>query len=322
MKTSKLKLRPLWLIITALLLCLPLFLKGYYVYVLNLMGIYFLVSLGLNLLTGYCGQISIGHAAFLAIGSFGSATMTQHFGLPFWFALPLSGLAGALFAFLVGIPVLRLRLIFLAIATICLGIITHDLFYTMESISGGANGIMVLKPAIGPFVFKSDKSFFYIVLVTAALITYLLWKIVRSKTGRAFLAIRESERAAAAIGINIQKYRMLAFVISGFYTGIAGSLYAHMVGYLNIATFEIFLSISFLFMIIIGGLASIPGSLLGAAFLVLVPEALRDVPGAKEIQVIIFGVLTIVFIIYLPGGLATAGQKIKNWISAHRMVKG
>lgn len=312
MKTLKGKTR-YWIFPFIILgLCLPLFLKGYYIYVINLLGIYILIAFGLNLLTGYCGQISIGHAAFLAMGAFASSVLTEKLGIPFWGALPLSGFIVAFVSFLVGIPVLRLRVIFLAIATIGLGIITNDVLYNLESISGAAKGVSLIKPSLGSFVFKNDEQFYYIILGVVILLTFLLLNITKSRIGRAFLAIRESERAASSVGINVSKYRMIAFMISAFYTGIAGSLYGHMIGYINISTFDITLSITFLVMIIIGGIASIPGSILGAAFVVLLPEALRDVPGAKEIQVFIYGALVIIFVIYLPGGLTQAPGKLKK----------
>lgn len=220
MKTQQGSLRIWWVVLMGILFALPLFFRGYYIYVIDLVGIYVVIGLGLNLLTGYCGQLSLGHAAFFALGAFTSAYLTIG-GVPFLVALPAAGAAGAVMAYLVGIPVLRLRLIFLAISTVGLGIITHDVLYNLKGFTGGADGMTVPKPKLGPLVFKSDESFFYIVAVVVIFLSFLLGNITRTKAGRAFLAIRESERAATAAGIDVQRYKMLAFVISAFYTGVA-----------------------------------------------------------------------------------------------------
>lgn len=238
--------------------------------------------------------------------------LPDHWGGSFLVALPAAGAAGAVMAYLVGIPVLRLRLIFLAISTVGLGIITHDVLYNLKGFTGGADGMTVPKPKLGPLVFKSDESFFYIVAVVVIFLSFLLGNITRTKAGRAFLAIRESERAATAAGIDVPRYKMLAFVISAFYTGVAGGLYAHLTAYINVTAFDILLSVTFLSMIIIGGVASIPGSILGAIFVVVVPEALRDVPGAKDIQALVYGLLMGFFIIFLPGGLVSGFSRLKG----------
>lgn len=195
-----------WMIaaLVLVLLALPHFFKGYYIYVINLVGIYVLIALGLNLLTGYCGQLSLGHAAFFAMGSFTSAFLTSK-GLSFWVGLPTAGFAAGGLAFLVGIPVLRLRLIFLAIATVGLGIITHDVLYNLNGFTGGADGMVVPKPTLGPWVFKDDGSFFYIIAGVVLFLSILIWNISRTRAGRAFLAIRESERAATAAGIDVPR---------------------------------------------------------------------------------------------------------------------
>ena len=305
-------LGPLILVI----LCLPLLVKGYWIYRINLVGTYVLIALGLNFLLGYCGQISIGHAAFFALGAFTSASLTGKFGISFWIALPLSGVTAGVIAFLVGIPVLRLKFIFLAIATIGLNIMTTNILYNWTDMSGGYDGISVLKPTLGSYVFRSDASRFYIMVIIVIVLTWLFGNITRTKTGRAFLAIRESETAAATMGINVAKYKVLAFVLSAFYTGIAGSLYAHLTGYLASQSFDFFLSITFLAMIIIGGAASILGSFIGATFVVLLPEVLREVPGAKEIQILIYGLAMIVSVIFMPKGLASI------WVDMGGRLKG
>jgi branched-chain amino acid transport system permease protein len=304
-----------WLVpLIIVVLCLPLFIKGYSIYIMDLIGIYALIGLGLNLLTGVCGQISIGHSAFFAIGAFASAVFTAKFHIPFWFALPMAGMTSGIIALLVGIPVLRLKMIFLAIATIGLGVMTNNMLYNWEAVSGGAVGVNVPKPALGTLIFQSDERFFYIIVVTVFILTLLYAHITRTRMGRAFLAIRESDIAASTMGIHVAKYKVLAFIISAFYTGVAGSLVAHLTAYLSIEGFEFFLSITFLAMVIIGGIGTILGSFLGAVFIVLLPELFRDIPGAKDIQVLVFGLAMGLVVIFRPRGLASIFVDIAQWL--------
>jgi branched-chain amino acid transport system permease protein len=309
-------LLPLMLVV----LCLPLFIRGYSIYIINLIGIYALIGLGLNLLTGVCGQISIGHSAFFAMGAFASAVFTVKFGIPFWFALPLAGVTSGVIALLVGIPVLRLKMIFLAIATIGLGVMTNNLLYNWESISGGAVGINVPKPALGAFIFQSDERFYYIIVAIVLTLTLFYRHLMRTRMGRAFLAIRESDVAASTMGIHVAKYKVLAFVISAFYTGVAGSLVGHLAAYLSIEGFEFFLSITFLAMVIIGGIGTILGSFLGAVFIVLLPELFRDIPGAKDIQVLVFGLAMGLVVIFRPRGLASIFVDIAQWLKRYLKI--
>ncbi len=306
-------------VLVLVVLGLSFFLTEYWLYILNLVGVYALVALGLNVLSGYCGQISVGHAAFFALGAFASAFFTGKLGISFWLALPLSGVVAGIIAFLVGIPVLRLKFIFLAIATIGLNIMTTNILFNWPYISGGYDGISVLRPSLGTYVFRTDASRFYIMVPTVLILTLLFRNIIRTRTGRAFLAIRESETAAVTMGINVTRYKVLALVISAFYAGIAGSLYAHLTGYLTIQVFDFFMSITFLAMIIVGGIGSILGSFMGALFIVLLPELLRDVPGSKELQILVFGLAMIAAVIFKPKGLASivadgagAAQKLFN----------
>ncbi len=294
-----------YLLILIPIWCLPLFIKGYSIYLLNLLGIYVIIGLGLNLLTGKCGQISIGHSAFYAIGAFSSAFFTGSLHLPFYLAFLFGGMTSALIALIVGIPVLRLKKVFLAIATIGLGVMTNNILYNWTSFSGGAVGIPVAKPNLGAFVFNTDGRFFYITTITVFLLTLLYRHITGTRMGRAFLAIRESEIAASTMGIDVAKYKVVAFLLSAFYAGIAGSLVGALAGYLSIEAFEFFLSITFLAMIIIGGISSILGTFLGATYIILLPELLRDVPGAKDIQVLVYGLSMMLIIIYWPRGLAS-----------------
>ncbi len=311
-------------ILMVVVLSLPLLLKGYWIYTINLVGIYVLVALGLNVLSGYCGQMSVGHAAFFALGAFASAFFTGKIGVSFWIALPLSGVTASIIAVLVGIPVLRLKFIFLAIATIGLNIMTTNILFNWPYISGGYDGISVMRPSLGSFVFRTDQSRFYIVVVTVALLTLVFRNIIRTKAGRAFLAIRESETAAATMGINVAKYKVLAFAISAFYTGIAGSLFAHITGYLTVQVFDFFMSITFLAMIIVGGVGSILGSFMGGLFIVLLPELLRDVPGSKEIQILVYGLAMIAVVIFKPKGLASMLVDAEGGLNRlfRKMVRG
>jgi branched-chain amino acid transport system permease protein len=295
-----------WLIpLCAFILGMPLFIGGYATYVMDMVGIYALAALGLNILSGYCGQISLGHAGFFAIGAFASAALGNIAGIPFWLAMPLSGIIASLIALMIGAPILRLKFIFLAITTIGFAIVTNNMLYSWKDISGGASGMAVPKATLGPLVLGTDQTFYYVIVIVVATLTLLFWNLSRSKTGRAFLAIRESETAAAVAGINVARYKVTAFVISAFYTGIAGSLLAYLVRYINIEVFDFLMSLTFIAMCIIGGVASIAGSFLGAAFIVLLPELLRGVPGAKDLQLLVYGLAMIIVIVVRPRGLAS-----------------
>jgi branched-chain amino acid transport system permease protein len=297
---------------------------GYVLYLLNTALIYGIVAIGLNLLIGYAGQFSIGHAGFVAVGAYASAILTQRYGWHFVLALPAAGLLAAAVGFLLGLPALRLSGPYLAVATLGFGVAVPQLILYAGShwgsLTGGSQGLQHLPPPAIPiwfdgalglynFVLGSDRSFYYLALVVAAALTWLAANVVKGHTGRAFVAIRDSELAAQAMGVNLLRYKTTAFALSAFYAGVAGSLLAHMVRGISPEEFPLFLSITFLTMIIVGGLGTLEGALLGSFALTILQPVLSRLPllrDFKNLYVVVFGSLLILAIIFLPRGIAGA----------------
>lgn len=317
------------LLLAAFALALPAILGAlgaavsFVLYLVSLALIYGIVAIGLNLLVGNTGQFSIGHAGFLAIGAYTSAVLMQRAGWQFVLALPAAGLLTAAVGFLLGLPALRLSGPYLAVATLGFGVAVPQLVVWRGELTGGTAGLQGLPPAALPiwydgttrydFQFTSGTSYYYLTLAVTALMALLAANVLNSHTGRAFGAIRDSELAAQAMGVNLLRYKTTAFALSAFFAGIAGSLYAHLVRGIAPESFNLFLSVEFLTMIVVGGLGSIRGALLGALFLTALPEIfsrapiLRE-PANKNLYVVAFGVMLILAVIFLPHGLAGALQ--------------
>lgn len=292
-----------WLALLSLaLVLLPLGLKGYTVYILSLGGANVLAAVGLNLLMGYAGQVSIGQAAFLAIGSYASALLMTQLGLGFWLAFPLAGLLTSLTGFILFIPALRLTAIYLAIATLGFGAAVQQLLPLpyWSAILGGYQGIKVPRPQIGGFVFDTDLELYYLTLVIVLALLAISGNVARSYIGRAFIALRDKPAAAEALGISPTRYKAYAFLISAFLTGIAGALQAHLVGHISPAEFGLGKSIEIFAMVILGGIGSLPGSVLGAAFLTFLPHWLA---GAKQFYTFAYGAALVLVIIFMPYGV-------------------
>ena len=211
----------------SLIIILPVIADTYWVSLFILIGINIIAALGLNLLTGYTGQISLGHAAFLAIGSYASAILTGRCEISFWLALPASGLIAALAGVVIGLPALRLKRLYLAISTMGFGLIVEEVIIQWEGLANSINGLSVSRPSIGSFNFASDERYYYLVYMILIILIVIFKNILRSPTGRAFIAIRDSEVAAESVGINLAGYKTLSFSLSALYAGIAGSLYTH-----------------------------------------------------------------------------------------------
>lgn len=299
---------------------------NYVLYVVCLGLIYAIVALGLNLLIGYAGQFSLGHAGFLALGAYVSAILTQRYGWHFVFALPMSGLLTAGIGFLLGLPALRLSGPYLAVVTLGFGMAIPQLLIYFGGLTGGSEGLRQIPPAALPiwydgtvglynFEINDERSFYYLVLATIAALMLFASFVVRSHTGRAFVAIRDSELAAQAMGVNLVRYKTTAFALSAFYAGIAGSLYAHLIRFISPESFTLFLSIEFLAMIVVGGLATIRGALLGTFLIIGLQEVLNRVAFVREnnLFIIVFGALLVLTIMFLPHGLAglLAGQGLR-----------
>lgn len=285
---------------------MALFGGGYFVYLLNLIGIFSLVAIGLNILTGFSGQTSLGHAAFFAIGAYASAIFAQRLGLPFWLAIPLAGILATLIGALIALPALRLRNLYLAIATLGFGIVTQKLIFEWRSMTGGGAGLQVPTPTFFGVAMADGSRMIWVIAATLAAGIWAASSVASGRTGRALIMLRESEAAAGCAGIEVARYKVIAFALSAFYTAVAGGLYANLVRYINPESFSVNMSIMFLAMIVIGGMGSVRGALLGAAFYVAVPEAVR---GFKDAPGLIFGLSLMLVMIVLPGGLISLFRK-------------
>ena len=307
------------------LLSLPFLLKGEYMWVALQIVIAAIGAVGLNILTGFTGQISLGQGAFFGVGAYTSAYITVKMGLSFWIGIPAAGLMTAMAGMVFGIPSLRLKGLYLAIATLASQFILEWIFIRWESVTGGSYGMAVPRPSIAGYTFDSDSSFYYIVLAFAAGMILFATNLMRSKTGRAFMAVRDHYISAEIMGISLYKYRLLSFGISSFYAGVAGALYGHSLKFVSSEQFGIGVSIVYLAMIIIGGLGSIIGSIFGAVFMILLPKILSvltemvaaDFPSIAKLAISfeqgIFGLIIVLFLIFEPDGLAHRWKLIKAY---------
>ena len=287
----------------------PFGLNGYGLYLLNLTEIFALVALGLNLLTGYAGQISLCHAAFFGVGAYATALLTQKAGWPYLLSL----FAGALFTTAIGalaaIPALRLKNLYLAIATLGFGVVLQKIIFEWRGLTGGGGGLALTAPSISGYQLGAT-GLYYLTLALMTIGLWAIWNVSRARTGRALLIIRESEIAAASLGIHPARYKVVAFAISAFYAAIAGGLFAYLVRYINPESFNVGLSISFLSMVVIGGLGTIGGSIVGAIFYVIVPELLR---GIKDAPGLVFGLLLVIVMVFMPQGLWGMARRLLRW---------
>lgn len=304
---------------------------SYYFYLINLGGIYAIGALGLGLLTGFAGQISIGHAAFMAIGAFFSGFTTLKLGLSFWLALPLSGIVAGLAGYALGFPALRLSGQYLAIATLGFGVAVPQVLLKWETVSGGFDGLKPSAPLLFGYKLSFEEDYYYIVLFCLVLMIWLAYNLVHSRTGRAFIAVRDSEIAAQAMGIDLTRYKTLAFAISACYAGVAGSLYAHLVRFIGATDFHLGMSVNYLTMIVVGGLVSIPGFVAGAAFITALPHVINSVSRsfpaslkmvAQNLPQVLTGLILILVVLYLPQGLVQLWSRIKARISGSPSAGG
>lgn len=291
---------------------LPWFSSEYYAYIATLVFIYSIGVQGQNILIGYTGQISFGQAGFLAIGAYTFGHLAR-LGSPLLINLLCAGIVAGFFGLLVGFPSLRLKGPYLAIATLGFGIAVYQILANSELLSGGRMGLSV--PKLSPlFGLTKSISHYYFHLFVALIFTLASYNLVSSYIGRAFIAIRDNDIAAEVMGVNLTRYKLLSFAISSFYTGIQGGLYALLMGYLEPNMFTFMEAITLFVAVIIGGLASVEGSIFGAAFVILVPQIFS---GYKELVPVIFGVTIIIVLIFEPMGLFGRWMKmrayLRNW---------
>lgn len=286
---------------------LPLVVSNYRVFQFTLVLVYAIALLGLNLLTGYNGQISLGHGAFYAIGAYCAAILMDKFGVPYWATLPAAGALCLVVGFLFGLPALRLEGLYLALATFALGVSMPQLlkYHHLEKWTGGVQGIVIVKPN-PPFglPLNPDQWLYYFTLAVMIAMFVLAWNLLRGRVGRALIAIRDHHTAAEAMGVNTALYKSLTFGVSAMYTGIAGALGAIAIQFVAPDSFNIFLSITFLVGIVIGGLASIPGAIYGALFIQFVPNIADEI--SKAAPWAIFGIFLLGFVYVMPFGVAGA----------------
>lgn len=304
--------RWLWLgaaVVIALLCVAPFLVKNYRVFQFNLLLVYAIAVLGLNILTGYNGQISLGHGAFYAVGAYTAAILMDRLGLPYWATLPVAGALSFVVGFLMGFPALRLGGLYLALATFALALAVPQLlkYKKIEHLTGGVQGLVLAKPD-PPFSFSlfgqsfnADRWLYFVTLIVAALMFWLAWNLLHGRVGRALIAIRDHPIAASAMGINLAMFKSLAFGVSAAYTGVAGALGGIVVAFVSPDSFTVFLSISFLVGVVVGGLASIAGAVFGAAFIQFVPNVADEL--SKSAPWAIYGVLLIGFMVLMPHGV-------------------
>lgn len=313
----------LLLLFLVFLFSAPLYFSDRLLTIMTIVGISIISVHGLNILTGYCGQLSIGHVAFMAVGGYTSAVLTAKLGWSFWAALPCAALMAGSIGLLFGLPSLRVKGFYLIMATIAAHFIIIWVIIQLRSVTGGADGMSVPRIAIGDFVFKSKSSYFYLVMIFACLATFLALNIVRSRAGRAFIAIRDNEIAAEVMGVNLFAYKLLAFFIGCVFAGVAGSLLVHYYAFASPTQFPFIDSVWFLGMLIVGGMGSTTGAILGAVFLKLLDElvtiigptlsAVIAAQAAASVGRIMRGLILILFLIFEPRGLAHQWEKIKAY---------
>lgn len=296
-----------WAVALALVLLLPLVTGGYWQYVANLVLVYIVIGIGFNILLGHAGQFSFASAAFMGIGAYVTAILSSRFGLPFWLVIPASGAVAALIGVLCAVPALRVASIYLGLVTFAFAELMVWVFLNWKSVTLGANGISVAPPQLLGFVLRGDTQIYYLLLPWVAMTFWASVRILRSAVGRSFVMIRESEIVARCNGIDVAQTKMVAFGLSAFLGGLGGALFAYVVGFILPSSFGLFQLIIHIAIVVIGGMGSIAGPIIGAVLLTVVPEVLRDFQGLQEV---LFGATLIAVAIFVPRGLASALKKV------------
>ena len=322
--------RPYQKLLVALVLVVavaaPLGSSSYFVHLLNLCLLACIGALGLMILTGFCGQISLGHAAFLAIGAYATVVLTVHANMPFVVVVPASAIAGAIVGLIVGLPSLRFRGVYLAISTLAMhyAIVFLCTSYQAKFGSSATAGITISDPSIGPFRLHGERPWFYFLLGLLVIVTWFCINLVRTRPGRAWMAIRDRDVAAEAIGINLTRYKLSAFMLSATLASVSGSLAAYYSNVVTVESYTLDLAVIYVAMIIVGGMGSILGGLLGAIFITLLPFGIewlfeflprmwRFGPTMFGLQVAVVGVCIILFLLFEPKGLAEIWRRIETY---------
>ena len=288
------------LALLAALVGMPPLFDSYYHFLLSLMLINVIVAVGLNLLIGNAGQISLCHSSFMAIGAYATIYLSTKLGLNYWLAMPLGGVVAGAFGCILGLPAVRVRGFYLAVVTLGFLEIIQIVIEQTPGITGGVRGMSASRPELFGVKLRADLHFYYVILAVTAAALYCAHTLLHSPTGRAFNAIRVSESAAATLGIPVARTKLIAFIVAAFYAGIGGGLFATLVGFIDPLEFGVWTSIRHVVFIVVGGLGSIVGSAVGAAVLTALPEILR---GFKEFSEFVYGGLLLVVLIVMPRGL-------------------
>jgi branched-chain amino acid transport system permease protein len=296
----------------------PVFANGYQLFVGNLVTIYILLAIGLNILVGYAGQLAFANAAMFGIGAYATGLLQVQLGWPFWAAFPSGGLIAAAVGTLLALPALRMSGLYLALSTLAFAQATQWVFLHWESVTFGAGGFKTPQLSFAPLPIGKPIGLYYLSLILVVLLYFFARHIAASRIGRAFVAIRDGEIAAESLGIDLLRYKALAFGISGFYAGVAGGLYSALLNFVAPEGYDLFQMIIQKSTIVVGGMGSIAGSVIGASIIILMLELLREVKGMQEIA---FGALLVLFVLFMRGGLIGVLRRyVPGWDEPLRIV--
>lgn len=316
----------LWLgLLIVVLLFLPAIAPGYWIYFAGLLGINIVASHGLNIMMGYTGLLSLGHAAFVGVGAYTVAILQTRYGAPFWVTIPAAGIVAAVIGAGFGLPSLRIRGLYLVIATLAAQFILNFIFVHWQSVTNGDVGLPVAPATVFGYALNDEVRVYYLILAVVVFSTIFARNVIRSRVGRAFIAIRERDLTAQVLGVEIVRYKFVAFALGSMYAGVAGALLAYFNRYVNPEQFGLLLSVFFLSAVIIGGMGSILGAILGAAFMTILPELLREgslfigsglgfdlATILTPLRETIFGLLMVGFLIMEPRGLAELWKRARH----------
>ena len=316
----------LWIGLGLLFVVVPAVSSPYMLYIINMIGIASIAAIGLNILIGYTGQISLGHGAFIGVGAYAAAILAYSAKMPLIVAVPAAGIIAAAVGMVFGIPSGRLKGLYLTIATLAGQFIIEYVIVHWESLTKGTMGITLPSPSLFGLSLNGDRGFYYLIFTCLVGLTWVAVNLMRTKFGRAFIAIRDNDRAAEGMGIAIFRYKLLSFGISSFYAGIAGALWAYYMVSITAEPFTLMLSVEYIAMVIIGGLGNIPGSIFGAVFITALNEILRWITGllmntgffaeaglnVAPLREFVFGAAIVLFILLEPRGIAEVWRIIRS----------
>jgi branched-chain amino acid transport system permease protein len=302
----------------AALLLVPLATNSYIQFIINQVIVYVIIAIGLNLLLGYAGQFAFAHAALMGIGAYTAALLMHRLDVTFWIAVPAGGFAAAAIGSLGALPAMRMKRVYLALMTLAIAELIQWVLVHWKAVTLGTDGVKVPRETFLRFTLASDNHKFYLILAAMVVLYVVARRLVESKFGRALVAIRENEIVAQCNGISIAHTKAAVFAVSAFYAGIGGALFALVLGHIVPDGFGLFQLVVHFSIVVIGGLISMFGSVIGAVLLTTLPELLR---GVRALQELIYGILLMVFIIFMPGGIAGFAKQ-RGWLPDEILVRG